>query len=128
MCLMKISRRLPHVDFVYHDIKNMDSEKHKKWSGVANKRILENLKRAYTQFADTKFIARTPIIPGVNDSEDNIRATLAFIRPHENVIKYELLPYHRFGQSKYGFLGRKYELEDFPSPTEASMAQLRAII
>jgi len=119
---------LPHVDFVYHDIKNMDTERHKKWSGTLNRRILENLEKAYAQFPDKKFIARTPVIPGVNDSEDNIRATLAFIRPHPNVIKYELLPYHRFGQSKYGFLGQKYELEDFPSLPDATLARLRAIV
>jgi pyruvate formate lyase activating enzyme len=119
---------LPHVDFVYHDIKNMDTERHKKWSGTLNKRILENLEKAYAQFPDKKFIARTPVIPGVNDSEENIRATLAFIRPHPNVIKYELLPYHRFGQSKYGFLGQKYELEDFPSLPEETITRLRAIV
>src|SRR5262245_30080157 len=60
----------------------------------------------------TRKLRRKTRIPGVNDSEENIRATLAFIRPHKNVIKYELLPYHRFGQSKYGYLGQKYELED----------------
>lgn len=123
-----IEKVAPHVDFYYHDIKNMDPERHKKWSGIDNKRILENLKKAYEQFPDTKFIARTPVIPGVNDSEENIRATLAFIRPHKNVIKYELLPYHRFGQSKYEFLGQKYELADFQSPSEESIARLRAII
>jgi pyruvate formate lyase activating enzyme len=73
-------------------------------------------------------VARTPLIPGVNDSEENIRATLAFIRPHPNVLNYELLPYHRFGQSKYGFLGRTYELADFRSPTPESLAHLHAII
>ena len=40
----------------------------------------------------------------------------------------ELLPYHRFGESKYSFLGRVYEMEDFKSPTEESLAHLRAII
>jgi hypothetical protein len=45
------------------------------------------------------------MIPGVNDDEEHIRAVLAFMRPHRNVIDYQLLPYHRFGKSKYGFLG-----------------------
>ena len=53
---------------------------------------------------------------------------LAFIRPHKNVIKYELLPYHRFGTSKYEFLGRNYEMQDFfPAPPEV-VARLRAIV
>jgi hypothetical protein len=42
----------------------------------------------------------------------NIRAILAFIRPYKNVIDYELLPYMRFGESKYGFLGRVYEIRN----------------
>lgn len=119
---------IPHVDIVYHDIKVMDSAIHRKWSGAGNEKIHENLKRAYTEFPLTKFVARTPLIPGVKNSEENIPATVAFIRPHANVVNYELLPYHRFGQSNYGFLGRTYELADVQSPTPESLAHLRAII
>jgi pyruvate formate lyase activating enzyme len=119
---------LPHVDLMLHDHKLTDPERHKKWCGVDNSRILENFKKAYETFPQTKFIARTPLIPGVNDDEEHIRAVLAFIRPHQNVIDYELLPYHRFGESKYNFLGRVYELEDFRSPTPESLRRLQAII
>ena len=119
---------LPHVDLMLHDHKLTDPERHKKWCGVDNSRILENFKRAYETFPQTKFIARTPVIPGVNDDEEHIRAVLAFIRPHQNVIDYELLPYHRFGESKYSFLGRVYELEDFRSSTPESLRRLQAII
>ncbi len=119
---------LPHVDVMLHDHKLTDPERHKKWTGVDNKRILENFRKAYETFPDTKFIARTPLIPGVNDDEEHIRSVLAFIRPYKNVIDYELLPYHRFGESKYGFLGAVYEMEDFQSPTPESVARLRAII
>ena len=119
---------LPHVDTVLHDIKLTDPERHKKWTGVDNVRIRTNLKRAYETFPDKTFIARTPIIPGVNDDEEHIKATLAFIRPYKNVVDYELLPYMRFGESKYGFLGRVYEMQDFEPPTPETMAGLRAII
>jgi len=119
---------LPHVDVMLHDHKLTDPDRHKKWCGVDNSRILENFKKAYETFPQTKFIARTPLIPGVNDDEEHIRAVLAFIRPHQNVIDYELLPYHRFGESKYGYLGRVYELEDFRSPTPESLRRLQVII
>lgn len=119
---------LPHVDTVLHDIKLTDPARHKLWTGVDNTRIRANLKRAYETFPDKKFIARTPIMPGVNDDEEHIRATLAFIRPHPNVIDYELLPYHRFGESKYEFLGSVYGLSDFQSPSSETMARLQAII
>jgi pyruvate formate lyase activating enzyme len=119
---------LQHVDVVLHDRKLTDPERHKKWTGVDNTRIIANFEKAYATFPSTKFIARTPIIPGVNDDEEHIRAVLASIRPFKNVIDYELLPYHRFGESKYGFLGRVYELDDFQSPTPESLRRLRAII
>lgn len=119
---------LPHVDTVLHDIKLTDPERHKKWTGVDNKRIRENLKQAYETFPDKKFIARTPLIPGINDDEEHIRATLEFISSYKNVIDYELLPYMRFGESKYGFLGRIYEMADFNPPTPETLARLQAII
>ena len=120
---------LPHVDLVQHDIKLTDPERHKKWTGVENQRICETTSRRRTKrFRTRKFVVRTPLIPGVNDDEEHIRATLAFIRPHKNVVDYELLPYHRFGESKYEFLGQVYQLSDFKSPTPESLARLRAII
>lgn len=123
-----MAKVLPHVDTVLHDHKLTDPARHKKWTGVDNARILANFKQAYETFPDKTFIARTPLIPGVNDDEEHIRAVLAFIRPHKNVVDYELLPYFRFGESKYGFLGRVYELADFQPPTPESLARLRAII
>jgi pyruvate formate lyase activating enzyme len=119
---------LPHVDTVLHDHKLTDPDRHKKWVGADNKRILANFKKAYETFPDKTFIARTPVIPGVNDNEEHIRAVLAFIRPHKNVINYQLLPYHRYGESKYGFLGQVYELKDFTTPAPETLERLRAII
>ncbi|MFZ5570260.1 MAG: glycyl-radical enzyme activating protein [Thermodesulfobacteriota bacterium] len=123
-----MAKVLPHVDTVLHDIKLTDPDRHKKWTGVDNMRIRENLLRAYETFPDKKFIARTPVIPGVNDDEEHIRATLAFIKPYKNVVDYELLPYMRFGESKYGFLGRIYEMRDFNPPAPETMSRLQAII
>lgn len=64
----------------------------------------------------------------VNGDEAHIRAMLALIRQYPNVIDYELLPYHRYGESKYEFLGRVYELKDFTSPTTESLQRLQALI
>jgi len=123
-----VEKVLPHVDTMLHDHKLTIPERHKKWCGVSNERILANFKRAYETFPGIDFIARTPLIPAVNDDEDHIRAVLAFIRPHKNVIDYELLPYHRFGLGKYDFLGKVYELSDFQSPSTELVARLQAII
>jgi pyruvate formate lyase activating enzyme len=115
-----IEKVLPHVDTI--------SERHKKWTGVGNERILANFKKAYETFPDIDFIARTPLIPGVNADEEHIRAVLTFIRPHKNVIDYELLPYHRFGLGKYESLGVVYELDDYKTPSDELVAHLQTII
>ena len=53
---------------------------------------------------------------------------LDFIRPYENVVDYELLPYHRFGLKKYELLGEVYELSDFTKPSDELVTRLQAII
>ena len=123
-----LEKVLPHVDTMLHDHKLTIPERHKKWTGVSNERILANFKRAYETFPDIDFIARTPLIPGVNADEEHIRAVLAFIRPYKNVIDYELLPYHRFGLAKYEYLGKVYELDDYKTPSDEVVAHLQAII
>ena len=117
-----IEKVLPHVDTMLHDHKLTIPERHKKWTGVGNERILANFKKAYETFPDIDFIARTPLIPGINADEEHIRAVLAFIRPHKNVIDYELLPYHRFGLGKYELLGEVYELDDYKTPSDDLVA------
>lgn len=119
---------LQYVDLMQHDNKLMDSERHKKWTGVDNKRTLANFKKAYETFPEKEFITRTPLIPGINATEEHIRAVLDFIKPYKNVIDYELLPYHRFGLGKYEFLGKVYELKDFESPSPELLAHLQGII
>jgi pyruvate formate lyase activating enzyme len=123
-----VEQVLPHVDTVLHDHKLTIPERHKKWTGVSNERILSNFKKAYEAFPGADFIARTPLIPGINADEEHIRAVLAFIRPHKNVIDYELLPYHRFGLGKYLSLGVVYELDDYKTPSADLVAHLQAII
>ncbi len=64
----------------------------------------------------------------MNDDEEHIRATLEFIKPYKNVVDYELLPYMRFGESKYEHLGKVYELDDYKSPPDELVQHLQAII
>jgi pyruvate formate lyase activating enzyme len=123
-----MERVLPHVDTIYHDLKIMDPVRHRKWVGVDNSRILANLRKAYGTFKEKRFLARSPIIPGINDTEKHVQAVLAFILPHENVAGYELLPYHRLGETKYGFLGKIYQLNDFKPPAKETMERLQEIV
>jgi pyruvate formate lyase activating enzyme len=123
-----LEKVLPHVDTVLHDIKLMNPERHKKWTGVGNERILANFKRAYETFPAVEFIARTPLIPGVNCDDEHVLGVLEFIKPYKNVIDYELLPYHRFGLGKYESLGVVYELDDYKTPSDEVVKRFQAMI
>jgi len=100
-----------HLKLILFDIKSMDAEKHKVFTGVSNERILANFKRLRSEFPDLHILVRIPLIPGLNDTEEEIAAILGFLQGMPNV-SYELLPYHRMGQSKYEFLGRSYPMAD----------------
>jgi pyruvate formate lyase activating enzyme len=117
----------PHVDQILYDIKCIDLERHRRATGVSNERILENLAKLRRRFSDTPVIVRTPVIPGVNDSEQEIQAVVDLIKEAGGASAYELLPYHGFGEPKYRKLGRSYPLEHVTPPSEARMAALCAI-
>ena len=100
-----------HLDSIFFDIKCIDSEKHKQFTGVSNARILDNFQRLCASYPALPKFVRTPVIPGFNDSEQDIGQIADFIRGKPGV-EYELLAYHRLGAPKYGYLGRDYPLYD----------------
>lgn len=93
------------LDSMFMDIKSMNTEKHKVWTGVGNKHILENFIRVRESFPCLPVTIRTPVIPGFNDNASDIEEIAHFVSRFNNV-RYELLPYHRYGEQKYGMLGR----------------------
>jgi glycyl-radical enzyme activating protein family protein len=113
---------LPYVDGMFMDIKHMDSEVHKALTGAGNELILENIRKI--DAFGVPIIIRTPVIPGCNASEENIRQTAEFVKSLPGVKEYELLPYHQFGVNKYKALGREYELADTEPPTDEEMRAL----
>ncbi|WP_320006612.1 glycyl-radical enzyme activating protein [Maridesulfovibrio sp.] len=107
-----IEECMPYINTLMFDIKSMNKEKHKKFTGHSNEAIIENLKKIREHFPKTKIRVRTPIIPGFNDSEEDIAEIIKFISelPGEKC-EYEALEYHRMGQPKYENLGREYPLD-----------------
>jgi pyruvate formate lyase activating enzyme len=114
---------LLYINFIYFDIKHMDSEKHRRITGRGNERILDNLKKICSRGIEINI--RTPVVPGYNDDEKNIRETAEFIGALPNVTKYELLAYHKLGINKYRGLGLEYSLPDIVEPTEEHMDALK---
>lgn len=100
-----------NLDSLIIDIKSMDSAKHREFTGVGNELILDNFARICESFPDLPILVRTPVIPRFNDTLEDIRAILEFL-PERKGMSYEMLPYHRFGQPKYNYLGRTYEIQE----------------
>jgi pyruvate formate lyase activating enzyme len=118
-----IARVLPHTDLFLYDIKHMDSGRHRCLTGVGNERILENATRLAE--AGSRLIIRFPLIPGCNDSEENVRETAEFARRLPGVEQVDILPYHRLGEPKYLRLGRKYALTGTNSASEDRVGYFR---
>ena len=116
-----------HADQVFYDVKCLDSARHEEYVRVGNRLILENLHRLCEHFPDLRVVVRTPVIPGFNDSPEDVAAVAAFVRDLPGSRRHELLPYHGFGGPKYRQLGWENPLEDLEPPTEERMARLREI-
>lgn len=86
------------IDLYLYDIKIMDNQKHLKYTGVSNQKILENLK--YLAKNPKKIIIRYPLIPGINDDAENI-STLADLMQRHNLKEINILPYHSTAEEKY---------------------------
>lgn len=109
---------LANCDYMLFDIKLINDTLHKKYTGVSNAVILENFRALAKSGKD--FVIRVPLIPSVNDTEENIRETAKLLR--DNNIRYvELLPYNRMAGAKYKLAGMEYA----PSFDETLSVNLR---
>ncbi len=112
--LLEVAKRTDH--FLY-DLKMMDAARHKKWTGVSNEKILENLKTLSATGASINI--RIPLIKGVNDDEENIEKTAKFVEALAGEKKQvNLLPYHNIAATKYQKLGGVFDPGEMDEPSE----------
>lgn len=118
---------LKSVDLLLYDFKHMDPMKHKKYTGVSNRLMLDNARRVSHKLSIPVW-ARIPIIPGYNDSPENIEATARFIAEElGNCVKrVSLLPYHRLGETKFERLEVNYSISTSP-PSEEHLQELQRV-
>ncbi|MBE6701408.1 MAG: glycyl-radical enzyme activating protein [Ruminococcaceae bacterium] len=114
---------IEYIDTFLVDIKHMNSEKHEKFTTMKNELILQNAQRV-SQLAKN-FVVRVPVIPGFNDTEEEIKDIANFASTLHGVKEINLLPYHRLGYDKYIGLGREYTMGDVPPPTKEKMLILK---
>ncbi len=120
-----IERVLPYIDMYLMDIKHMDPEKHKRYTGRSNELILENA-RKIAAASGTQLIIRVPVVPEFNATREEIKEIAAFAATLQGVKELHLLPYHRYGEGKYEALGRPYEMAHIRTMTDEEAEVLLA--
>lgn len=116
-------RIMPHVDAFLYDIKAMNPQTHRRYTGADNALILDNLKRLSA--AGARINIRVPVIPGVNDTPDEVGAMIDFARAHVKAFRVSLLPYHRLGSDKCERL-TGHQAHEFEVPSNGHMEELAA--
>lgn len=116
----KFQAILPYVNTFLYDLKVMDPELHKKYMGVDNRLILENLVRLSNDGA--RIYIRIPTVKEVNGNTQNMLDTIAFLKKHDiHPPQVNLLPYHDTGSGKYRKLEMEYKGTDLHAPTKEEM-------
>ncbi len=115
-----------HVGLFLYDLKLMDDERHRRFTGASNAPILANLE--HLSRLGHAIILRIPIVPGINDDAEAIHQMGAFAARLPHLIRVDLLPYHHLGSEKYTRLNRAYPLpETEPPPPERVAEIVRAL-
>ena len=119
---------LPYTDMVLFDLKEIEPEKHREFTGADNKLILENIKLVSDYITSNrnsgKLWVRTPVIPGATDSADNIAGISRFIVQNLEVSRWELLAFNNLCRDKYLRIGRKWKYHDSPLISSEKMEML----
>lgn len=122
----RLEELLPFVDTFLYDIKHMNSDEHKRLTGVPNETILENLVRLDRLGKSIEI--RVPIIPGYNDSDENIRALSYFLGRLNSVKRVKLLPYHKLGLSKPWMFNNRRGIPDLEPPKRDEIERIKGIL
>jgi pyruvate formate lyase activating enzyme len=120
-----LERVLVYTDLVYFDIKSLNEERHLEYVGQGIHLIQSNL--ALINSKDVELVIRIPIIPDFNDSETEIEKIASLVHNLHSGVKVHLLPFHRYGQSKYAILDRVFTMYDQERPSEAHLQALRRV-
>jgi pyruvate formate lyase activating enzyme len=114
------------VDLFLYDLKLIDDTLHRKFTGVSNALILSNL-QALSQHGHG-IIVRLPLIPGINDDEENLHQIGSFAAALPHLTRIDVLPYHGLGDEKYSRLEKRYSLSETRPPADAQVAEVARIL
>ncbi|MDP2871811.1 MAG: glycyl-radical enzyme activating protein [Bacillota bacterium] len=115
-----------YTDLFLYDLKLMDPERHVHYTGASNRLVLDNL--AALSAVHPGVTVRIPVIPGVNDADENIRGAGEFIAGLKGLRDVTLLPYHGTGAAKYARLGRPCRMEGLEPPPPARLEEIARLL
>ncbi len=121
-----LEKILEYSDLVFFDLKHMDPALHEKFTGQSNELILSNL--ALIVKKGVPVIIRVPLIPGYNDSEENLKALAKAVADIAKDATVNILPYHRYGANKYRMIDMTYQLDNVPELTQEQLTKAKEII
>jgi len=113
---------LPYVNIILYDLKHSFPHEHKKYTGVSNRLIIENLRKLdrYTIPVEVRML----VIPGINDQRIQIEDAARLLQPLKSITTVRLLPYHRYAGSKYAHLDKKNSMPDVDSPDKKRLEEI----
>jgi pyruvate formate lyase activating enzyme len=117
---------LPLVDLFLYDVKLMDEKKHIQYTSISNRLILRNLMKLSETGAN--IIVRIPLIPGINDDNENLDICASFLAKLPSLDGVALMPYHDIGLAKYQALGMKYRLDSTKTPTNEQVTKAEELL
>ncbi len=120
---------LANIDWLFFDLKHIDSSRHRQLTGQDNTLILENLRLASSYFNEKgkTLVIRQVVVPDMNDGS-NVRQLARLAKELPRVDMIELIPYHSYGMHKYQTIGRQYPLENIETPSEEKMKEYKETI
>lgn len=114
-----------NTDLFLYDLKLMEDERHRRYTGVSNALILSNLQALGKSHG--RIWLRVPIIPGINDDDAALEAAARFAVSTPGILQVNLLPYHRTGFPKMQRLGLESRMSGVEPPTAESMDRAHKI-
>ncbi len=121
-----LKESVKYLNSMLYDIKCMDNDLHIKQTGAPNTVIIDNLLRLKKEFPEFSLTVRTPVVPGVNDTQEEIEKMVNLVNDLPNT-RYELLAYHRMGMPKYEYLQRDFLCKDITELPKDNFAALKEL-
>jgi pyruvate formate lyase activating enzyme len=124
----RLAPLLAPLDLIFVDLKHMDDAIHRRLTGVDGRLIQDNLRRLAREPGRPGIVIRVPIVPGMNDTAENVHRTARFVRDLACVERVELLPYHRLGVHSYAASGKAYAIDEIQPPSVERMNALAELM